>query len=73
MVRVRTLKKGEFFVLREGKKLPTVQRVFIRGDYIAEKHRFECIECEDFSIHLMPPHQFVYTDYLLQVVSYVGY
>lgn len=66
MVRVRHLKKGEFFVVRDKSKHPNVQQVFIRGDYIPEEHLFECYDFDNcLCVVYFKPHQFVFTDFIL--------
>ena len=48
MVKIKELKKGDFFTLRDI-QYPTSSQVYVRGDYIREVKKYSCYKFNDIN------------------------
>lgn len=46
MVKIKDLKKGEFFTLKDVRE-PKESQVYVRGDYIREVKKYSCYKFND--------------------------
>lgn len=63
-MKIKDLKKGDFFTLKPTGETPRESKVFIRGDYNRSEKKYECGKFSDISVSRMfKGDREVYTDF----------
>lgn len=64
MVKVKDLKKGDYFTLKDIKN-PTESQVYVRGEYIREEKKYSCYKFSDINAErLFVGEKLVFTDFI---------
>lgn len=71
MEKIKDLKKGDFFTLKEI-EYPNEKQVYVRGEYIREEKRYSCYKFSDVNYErLFKGEKLVYIDFIFWFMFYV--